>query len=200
MGRITVTENVTLDGVMQAPGHPDEDTRGDFALGGWAAPYADAVLMEESGQGMNATGAMLFGRLTYERFSAYWAQQTDGNPFTTFMNGIDKYVASRTLAAPLPWQNSHLLAGEATDRFGRVAQLRDEVEGDVAIIGSGALVRSLEAAGLVDAYHLNIHPLVLGAGTRMFAERAPRRPLRLTASVTTPSGVIMATYEPTETQ
>lgn len=197
MGRITVTENVTLDGVMQAPGHPEEDTSGGFTFGGWAAPYTDAELMQASSRGMTATGAMLFGRLTYERFFTFWAQQTDGNPFTTFMDSIPKYVASRTLSEPLPWRNSHLLAGEATER---VARLRAEIEGDVAVIGSGALVRSLEAAGLVDVYHLNIHPLVLGTGTRMFAEQAPRRPLRLTGSITTPSGVIMATYEPEETR
>lgn len=195
MGRIIVTENVTLDGVMQAPGHPEEDVRGDFAFGGWAARYADAALRKESGRGMGATKAMLFGRLTYERFFAFWAQQDDGNPFTSFMDAIPKYVASHTLTEPLPWQHSHLLAGEATDR---VARLREQVEGDIAIIGSGALVRSLEAAGLIDTYHLNVHPLLLGTGTRMFGEGAPRRPMRLTASVTTPSGVIMATYEPEE--
>ncbi len=197
MGRIAVTENVTLDGVIQAPGHPEEDTRGTFAHGGWAAPYADAVGMEESGRGMGATAAMLFGRLTYERFFAYWAQQSGGNPFTTFMDGIPKYVASRTLTEPLPWQNSHLLDGEATDR---VASLRAEINGDIVVIGSGALVRSLEAAELIDAYHLTIHPLVLGSGTRLFAEQGQRRPLRLTRSVTTPSGVIMATYEPEESR
>src|SRR3979411_680368 len=103
---ITVTNSVSLDGVMQAPGRADEDTRGGFAHGGWARPYADEVMGAEMGKGMSRPGVLLFGRRTYEALAAFWPHQTDGNPYTQVLNNTQKYVVSTTLAEPLPWQNS----------------------------------------------------------------------------------------------
>jgi dihydrofolate reductase len=114
MRRVVVTMNVTLDGAMQAPGRADEDVRGGFAHGGWALPYDDAIKAEAMGRGMAQTGAMLFGRRTYEDFYRIWPHRTD-NPFTGFLNSVQKYVASRTLTEPLPWQNSTLLQADAAD-------------------------------------------------------------------------------------
>jgi dihydrofolate reductase len=194
MGEIVVVENVTLDGVMQAPGDADEDRRGGFPYGGWARPYADHVAAETMGEGMGADGAMLFGRRTYEQFHAFWSRQTDGNPYTEVLNRKHKYVASRDPARSLPWENSSPLGGEVT---AAVAALKREVAGDLVVLGSGELVRSLAAAGLVDVYWLSIHPLTLGTGTRLFADGdAAYRKLRLISTVTTTTGVIIATYRP----
>lgn len=192
MRRVVVTMNVTLDGVMQAPGRADEDVRGGFAHGGWALPYDDAIKAEAMGRGMARSGAMLFGRRTYEDFYRVWPHRT-GNPFTGFLNSVQKYVASRTLAEPLPWQNSTLLHGDAGDA---VATLKKQDGPDLAVIGSGELARSLERRGLVDEYVLLIHPLVLGSGRRLFTEATPAARLRLAGTVTTGTGVIIATYQP----
>jgi dihydrofolate reductase len=195
MGKIVVVENVTLDGVMQAPGGADEDARGGFRYGGWARPYADQVMAEAMGKGMSENSGMLFGRRTYQQFHAFWSKQTDGNPYTEVLNRKRKYVASRTLAEPLPWENSSLLAGNAVDA---VAALRREAEGDLVVLGSGELVRSLAKAGLVDVYTLSIHPLTLGTGKKLFlgGEGAYGK-LELVEAVPTTTGVIIATYRPT---
>ncbi len=161
--------NVTLDGVMQAPGRADEDVRGGFAHGGWALPYDDAIKAEAMGRGMAQTGAMLFGRRTYEDFYRIWPHRTD-NPFTGFLNSVQKYVASRTLTEPLPWQNSTLLQADAANA---VAALKKQDGPDLAVIGSGELVQSLERRELVDEYVLLIHPLVVGSGRRLFREATP---------------------------
>lgn len=193
MGEVVVVENVTLDGVMQAPGGADEDTRGGFPYGGWARPYADRVMAETMGKGMGADGAMLFGRRTYEQFHAFWSRQADGNPYTEVLNRKAKYVASRTLTGSLPWANSVLLAGDAA---AAVAALKRDVEGDLVVLGSGELVRSLAEADLVDVYLLSIHPLTLGRGTRLFAGHAYGT-LELVDTVSTTTGVIIATYRAT---
>ena len=193
MGRVVVTTNVTLDGVMQAPGRADEDVRGGFAHGGWALPYDDAIKAEAMGRDMARSGAMLFGRRTYEDFYRVWPQRTDDNPFTGFLNNVQKYVASRTLTEPLPWQNSTLLRGDAADA---VAALKEQGGPDLAVIGSGVLAHSLARRGLVDEYVLLIHPLVVGPGRRLFDDAAPAARLRLVSSVTTGKGVIIATYRP----
>lgn len=191
--RLVVTMNVTLDGVMQAPGSPDEDVRDGFDRGGWATSYSDATMGRKMGEGMASTGAMLFGRRTYESLFDSWAHRTDGNPFTEMMNHVQKYVASRTLSEPLPWVNSTLLVGDAADA---IAELKKRPGPDIAVIGSGGLVQSLAHRGLVDQYTLLIHPLVLGSGRRLFPEGAPPASLRLVDSVPTGTGVIIATYEP----
>jgi dihydrofolate reductase len=164
--RLVVVESLTLDGVMQAPGRPDEDTRGGFDHGGWAVPYNDEVMAREIGKGMGSSD-LLFGRWTYESFSAFWPNQTDPNPFTEVLNQTQKYVASTTLTEPLPWMNSTLLSGDAADA---VAELKTQPGNDIAVLGSGQLVRSLIDRDLVDEYTLLIHPLVLGSGQRLFRE------------------------------
>jgi dihydrofolate reductase len=190
MSRVVVINNVTLDGVMQAPGRADEDTRDGFEHGGWAAPYqAMASLMaERSGR----TGAMLLGRRTYEDFAGFWPRQSD-NPYTEVLNKTRKYVASRTLEEPLPWVNSTLLEGDATEA---VAKLREDEEGDLVVLGSGDLVESLMRANLVDEYAVLIHPLVLGSGRRLFTDGGAFASLRLIESKTTPTGVVIAIYRP----
>jgi len=190
MRKVVVTENVTLDGVMQAPGRPDEDTRGEFTHGGWALPYDDAAKAEAMGRGMARGGALLLGRRTYEDFHAVWPHRTD-NPFTVYLNDVQKYVASRTLAEPLPWQNSTLLLGDAA---AAVAALKQEPGPDLAVIGSGELVAALLRAALVDALVLLIHPLVLGSGRRLFPGSAPPASLELDSCSATRTGVIIATY------
>jgi dihydrofolate reductase len=193
MRKLVVTTNVTLDGVMQAPGVPDEDVRDGFDRGGWAAPYNDAVMAQRMGEGMGQTGAMLFGRRTYESVYLSWAHRTDGNPFTEMMNSVQKYVASSTLTEPLRWVNSTLLVGDAADA---VAELKRQPGLDIAVVGSGDLVQSLARHGLVDQYTLLIHPLVLGSGRRLFPDGAPPANLRLVDSAPTDTGVIIATYQP----
>lgn len=190
MGKIVVLDHLTLDGVMQAPGRPDEDRRGGFAHGGWASPRGDVV--GEVFGAIPAVAGMLFGRRTYEDFYAFWPSQPD-NPFTPLLNSTQKYVASTTLREPLPWVNSTLLAGDAAEA---VASLKRRVEGTLLCMGSGVLVQSLMRRNLVDTFVLLIHPLVLGAGRRLFAEGGPAAALRLVEARATASGVVMATYEP----
>jgi dihydrofolate reductase len=189
MAKIIVFTNLTLDGVMQAPGRPDEDTRGGFRHGGWAAPFG---AMQEVGDAIANLGALLFGRWTYESFFAFWPNQPD-NPFTDFFNNIPKYVASATLASPLAWSNSTLLEGDVAKAVGK---LKGEQDKDLVVFGSGVLVQSLIRHNLVDKYVLLIHPLVLGTGRRLFTEGGASATLRLTSSKTTTTGVIIATYEP----
>jgi dihydrofolate reductase len=195
MGRITTFTFVTLDGVMQAPARPDEDTRGGFGHGGWGAPYGDEVIGAVAAEGMARDGAMLFGRRTYEDFFDVWPNAPQPNPFTEVLNRRRKYVASRTLSEPLPWENSVLLDGDAWDA---VAALKRDSEQDIVVLGSGTLVRALMARGLIDEYVVLIHPLVLGAGRRLFGDGGPSARLRLVDSKTSTTGVIIATYLPVE--
>jgi dihydrofolate reductase len=192
MREITVFNSVTLDGVTQAPGRPDEDTRGGFANGGWAAPYMDEVMGRVAAEGMAGPGALLLGRRTYEDFHGFWPHQTD-NPFTEVLDNTRKYVASRTLREPLPWRNSTLLEGDAAEA---VARLKEQPGEDLTVLGSGELVQSLRRRDLVDRYVLLIHPLVLESGRRLFPDGGPASTLRLVGSVPTTTGVVIATYQP----
>jgi len=192
MRKVVVTNNLTLDGVMQAPGRPDEDVRGGFDRGGWALPYNDPVMGRVMGEGMAQAGALLLGRRTYEDFASVWPNRTD-NPFTEVLDATQKYVASRTLAEPLPWKNSTLLKGDAADA---VADLKQQPGPDLTILGSGELIQSLRRRNLIDEYVLLIHPLVLGSGRRLFPDGSPPADLRLAGSVTTTTGVMIATYQP----
>lgn len=185
MRSISATMFMTLDGVVQGLGRADEDTRGGFTHGGWGARYNDEVLAGEMGKGMARAGAMLFGRRTWQDFITAWASATDGNPFTTHLNAARKYVVSRSLQDAGAWQNSVLLRG-----IDDVARL----SGELSVIGSASLVRSLHAAGLIDHYTLVIHPLTLGSGARLFDGPAPLTEFSLTGSVTTTKGVIVARY------
>jgi dihydrofolate reductase len=191
MSKITAFVSVTLDGVMQAPGRPDEDLRGEFPHGGWAVPYADEAMGQAAAEGTGHTGAMLLGRRTYQDLHGYWPARAD-NPFTEVLNNTRKYVASRTLTEPLPWQNSVLLPGDAADAD---AELRQRPGRDVVVLGSGEL-QSLMRRDLVDEYQLLIHPLVLGTGRKLFPDGSPYAALRLADSTTTTTGVVIARYQP----
>jgi dihydrofolate reductase len=181
--------HVTLDGVLQGPGRPDEDTRGGFTQGGWArrSTTAGDAAGEAMGERMAAGGGLagwLFGRWTYEQLLAYWNDQ--GGPFKDGLNNTPKYVASTTLEEPLPWPNSTLLSGDIADA---VTALKTQVSGVLAIMGSGELIATLMAADLIDEYLLMIHPLVLGTGRHLFPAGKPVR-LRL-LSPDAPSGEVM---------
>jgi len=169
MRRIIVFNSLTLDGVMQAPGRPDEDRRGGFEHGGWALPYSDPAMGKAVGESMATTGGLLFGRRTYEDFYKVWPNRTD-NPFTEVLNNSQKYVASTTLKEPLPWANSTLLEGDVAEA---VAKLKQGQGKDLVILGSGDLIRSLMPHKLIDEFVLLIHPLVLGSGQHLFTDGGP---------------------------
>jgi dihydrofolate reductase len=191
--RIVVNCSVTLDGVMQSPGHPDEDRRDGFEHGGWAQPYFDSVIAAAAAEGFPRSGGLLFGRRTYEHFASVWPEASDDNPFTAVLNERPKYVASTTLREPLPWRHSILLTGDAADA---VASMREQPGKDLVILGSGELIRSLMRRNLIDEYTLLIHPLVLGSGRRLFDDTTAPARLRLVRAVTSTTGVVIATYAP----
>jgi dihydrofolate reductase len=190
MRKVVVTNSVTLDGVMQGPGRPDEDTRGGFAHGGWAVPRGDDAMVVKMGERMGRDRAFLFGRRTYEELLPSWNAQ--GGPFKDALNDAPKYVASNSSATRLEWPNSTLLHGDVP---AAVDELKRQSGGNLVIMGSGELIGSLMAADLIDEYLLMIHPLVLGAGRRLFPE-GMYASLRLTDSIATTKGVLLATYEP----
>jgi dihydrofolate reductase len=191
MRKVVVFTSLTLDGVMQAPGRPDEDTRGGFEHGGWALPYNDEVMGKVLADNMAGAGPLVLGRRTYEDFYGFWPKQT-GNPFTEVLDSTRKYVASTTLAEPLPWSNSTLLESDAADA---VAGLKQQPGEDLTVLGSGELVQSLRRRDLVDEYVLLIHPLVLGTGRRLFPDGGGLGTLQLTGSTATTTGVLIATYQ-----
>ena len=193
MSKVVATTHLTLDGVMQSPARPDEDTRDGFTHGGWAAPYGDAVMASVTAEGMAQGGAILLGRRTYEDIYSVWPNRNDGNPFTPALNNAQKYVASTTLTEPLPWQNSTLLKGDAADA---VAALKAQPGKDLVIIGSGVLVQSLLRRNLIDEFLLLIYPLVFGSGRRLFADDGTSAPLRLVSAQPTTTGVLIARYQP----
>jgi dihydrofolate reductase len=192
MGKLIVTEFVTLDGVAQAPGGPDEDRDSGFIHGGWQAPLldqeADRVMFEQA----RSMDALLLGRRTYEIFADYWPKAPEEIPFTSLLNGVPKYVASRTLAGPLAWQGSTLVAEVLAESITPLKERHDEVH----VIGSLDLVQSLLRFGLVDRLNLWLYPLLLGSGKRVFADGTGPTALRLTESVTYPNGTLQVAYEP----
>lgn len=193
---VTVISHVTLDGVVQAPGRPDEDSRDGFAHGGWAGPYGDEAVTGAWGERIaRATGggAFLFGRLTYLNLLEAWPKRAADHPYTGVLTRTPKYVASTTLTEPLPWENSILL----TDPVRQVAELKQER--DLVIMGSSTLIQALTGAGLIDEYLLTIHPLVLGEGRRLFPAGGPYAKLTLTGARPSATGVIIATYRPERT-
>jgi dihydrofolate reductase len=191
--RLIVNEFLSLDGVMQAPGAPDEDRSGGFEHGGWQMRYFDDDFAKVAFEGMAETDGYLFGRRTYEIMAAYWPNQPDDAPFAASLNGLPKYVASTTLSEPLEWQNSSLLQGDVAKA---VAELKAQTGKNLVVLGSGELVQTLMENDLVDEYGLMFNPILLGSGKRLFREGSSRRPLRLVRSITTSTGVIVATYEP----
>ena len=191
MGKLIVTEFVTLDGVAQAPGAPDEDREEGFEHGGWQAPLFDdesGNTMFEQAKGMDA---LLLGRKTYEIFANYWPTAPQDIPFTGLLNRVPKYVASRTLSDPLAWEGSTLLTGDLAASITAVKERHDEVH----VIGSLDLVQSMLRDGLVDRLNLWIYPLLLGSGKQVFAGGAVPTALRLTESVTYPNGTLHVAYE-----
>ncbi len=195
MGKVIAIEHLTLDGVMQAPGNAEEDLRDGFRYGGWAAGRGnDPAMREAMGARMSSAWSLLAGRVTYEHFADYWPKQPP-NPFTDSLDRAQKYVVSTTMSEPLGWQNSTLLKGDAPDA---VAGLKEELDENLVVFGSGELVRSLMPRGLVDEFVLLIHPIVLGSGRRLFSGPEPAD-LELTGSMTTAAGVIIATYQRSST-
>lgn len=183
MSPVIALTNVSLDGVMQAPARVDEDARGGFQHGGWATPYQ---AMQHAGAAFANIAGLLLGRRTYQDFYAVWPSRTE-SPYTAFLNAIPKYVVSRTLTEPLPWQNSTLLESCEAIR---------NISGDWLVLGSGALMHSLSERQLVSKYIVLIHPLVLGTGLRLFPDHGPYARLTLVDSTTIDKGVVMATYVP----
>jgi dihydrofolate reductase len=193
MRKVIVNEFLSLDGVMQAPGGPDEDRSGGFAHGGWQIPYFDDVFAGVAAEGIAETGGYLFGRRTYEIMAAFWPSQPDDDMFAATLNKLPKYVASTTLSEPLEWKNSTLLQGDVAKA---VAELKEQPGGNLVVLGSGELVQTLMENDLVDEYGLMINPIVLGSGKRLFRDGSAKRPLRLIRSMTSSTGVLIATYEP----
>lgn len=193
MRKLVVCTNLTLDGVMQGPGQPDEDERGGFTRGGWGAPYG---AMAHVGQVFAETDALLLGRRTYENFYDVWPKRPE-SPFTPWLTNVRKYVASRTLREPLPWANSVLLERNAAQA---VAAVKKEPGRNILVMGSGDLVRSLMPTGLIDEYVLLIHPLVLGSGQRLFPDEGALMRLTLDSGITTPTGVMIGRYTPAAMQ
>jgi dihydrofolate reductase len=190
MGKVIVMNWVTLDGVMQGPGRPDEDTRDGFAHGGWGSAYSDEAAVAKVGERMGGDRAFLFGRRTYEDLLASWNAQ--GGPFKDALNNTRKFVASNDPEVRLDWPNSTLLRGDVPAAVG---DLKQSSEANLVIMGSGVLIGSLMTADLVDEYLLMIAPLVLGTGRRLFAG-GTHASLRLVESSTTSRGVLITTYEP----
>jgi dihydrofolate reductase len=189
--RIVVVNHLTLDGVMQAPGHAEEDTRGDFAHGGWAAGTDDPKVMAAIGERMGAADGLLLGRRSYEGMLSGWNER--GGPFKDALNAMTKYVGSRSGDTQLPWPNSTLLSGDVP---AGVRELREREGGNLVVMGSGELIRALLPAGLIDELLLILHPLILGEGLRLFEDGEESVPLRLTEGEAVDGGVILAAYVP----
>ncbi len=190
--KLIVGAFLSLDGVMQGPGGPDEDREGGFDLGGWLVPYADEDMGNFMVESITSTDALLLGRKTYEIFAAHWPKVTDENdPIATKLNSMPKYVASRTLDR-VEWNNSTLLKGDAAEA---VAELKRQAGGDLQTQGSTDLAQTLIRHDLVDEYRLLVYPVVLGKGKRLFREGNPPAALRLVDTKTSSSGIAMHTYE-----
>ena len=196
MRNVVVVEWMTLDGVVQAPGQPDEDRDGGFEHGGWHLPYFDDTSREWVVRGYAEAGGFLFGRRTYENLAAYWPNASEEEQVIAEpLNTKPKYVASRTLAEPLEWQNATLLMG---DLARAVRTLKQEEGGDLHVIGSSEFAQTLIEHDLVDRYRLMIDPLVAGGGKRLFRNGGVLKPLRLVESQATSTGAILATYAAAE--
>jgi dihydrofolate reductase len=191
--KLTATEFLTLDGVYQGPGGPDEDRRGGFDRGGWQAPFADP----ETGRFITSVyagmDAMLLGRVTWDIWAAYWPHHDGGDPISHGINVVPKYVPSTTLKDPT-WQNTHVIDGDVE---AAVRELKAQPGRDLLLQGSGVLLRWLLERDLVDQLNLVIYPLVLGDGLRLFPEHGPTHRLTLLDSKVTSTGVMIQTYRPT---
>jgi dihydrofolate reductase len=190
--KLSVVEFITLDGVMQGLGGPDEDREGGFEYGGWSGPYGDEVA-QQAGDDVGQTSAYLFGRKTYQHMAAYWPHQPADNPIAASLNAVPKYVATRTLRQEdLDWPNCHVLDGDIVED---VRGLKSQGDGFITVLGSGEFVQWLIANELVDTFRIMLHPLVLGKGKRLFREYLHPLRLQLTGSTSTTAGVLLLTYE-----
>jgi dihydrofolate reductase len=189
---LKVIEFMSLDGVVQAPGDPDEDRDGGFEHGGWQRPYFDEIFVQQAGPGMSTTHAQLFGRRTFEKMAAFWPTQGDDDPFAKHLNHVQKYVASRTLTET-SWGPTTILSGDVPSQ---VRELKERDDGTISVLGSPGLVQTLMAHDLVDEYAIAIHPVVLGSGKKLFRDAEQVRRLELVGSVTTTTGVLMTAYRP----
>lgn len=190
MGRVRVVNFVSLDGVMQSVLSADEDREGGFERGGWVSDYDDPVVSRVMGETTSAAAALLLGRRTYEGFARVWPSASEDEPAVAAMNRMPKYVASRTLIEPT-WRNTVVLGADLPSEVERISR---DTAGDIVVFGSGGLLVTLAAHDLIDEYCLLVFPLVLGGGKRMFRDGVPLTHLVLRDSMTTPAGVIIATY------
>jgi dihydrofolate reductase len=189
--KLVAVEFLSLDGIYQAPGHPDEDREGGFEHGGWQRPYGDEVLGRMAAEGMASTDAQLFGRKTYEKMAAYWPNAPSDDPYAKHLNSVQKYVASRTLSETT-WEPTTIVRDAPAD----VARLKERTGGTISVLGSGELVRTLLDNGLVDELSLWVFPIVLGGGKRLFADDRRVRRLELVDSRPTTTGGVALTYRP----
>jgi len=190
MRKIIVSTFLTLDGVMQAPGGPDEDPESGFPHGGWQKPTSDDEVGEAIGGWYEDTDAMLLGRKTYDIFASYWPTAGPDNPFTERMNSMRKYVASRTLTS-LDWQNSELLTGDTAEA---VRRLKATEGRNINVVGSGDLAQTLMREDLVDEYRLTVHPVILGSGKRLFADGTIPTALEPVSVTASKGGTVLAVY------
>ena len=195
MAKIVVSEFLTLDGVYQGPGGPEEDPSGNFDKGGWATEVDDGEDNDSSVvlDSFEHTDGLLLGRRTYDIFANFWPNVPPDEPYGKFMNRFRKYVVSTTLSEPLTWENSTLISGDVP---AAVQRLRDEPGKDIQVIGSGELVQTLIANDLVDRYRLMVYPVVLGQGKKLFRGADRDTQLKLVDSTTTKGGVLILDYEP----
>ena len=193
MRKLVVSEFLTLDGVMQGPGSPDEDRDGGFDKGGWQMPFNDEEQMKVVSEGIAATDAYLLGRRTYEIFARYWPHQSDDDPFAATLNNRPKHVVSNSLREPLDWRNSKLIEGNVVKE---IAALKASEGKNISVLGSGQLVQTLAKNGLVDEYWLMICPIVLGQGKRLFRDGFAPSGFELVESTTNSKGAFMGTYRP----
>ena len=192
--KLTLMQFVTLDGVYQGPGSPDEDTTDGFTRGGWMVPHMDQTFIARAAEWLSRAGALLLGRRTYEAFAEAWPQITDPeDPFAERMNSLPKYVASHTISGA-PWTPATILDG---DVVAQVADLKAQPGGELQLHGSGRLAQSLLGAGLVDEMRLVISPTVLGQGRRLFPDDGPALGMRVVEHTTTPGGLTILVLEAT---
>lgn len=194
--RLVVNTFLTLDGVMQAPGGPDEDRDGGFEFGGWSVPYGDDDMGETVGASIGAASAILLGRKTYDIFAAYWpkvTEQHDDGSIATNLNRLPKYVASTTLQSA-DWANTTVLFGDVADE---VRRIKAQGQGELNVQGSGNLLQTLQRHGLVDEYRLWICPVYLGSGKRLFEAGTVPSALELVESRTNTKGALYTVYRPT---
>ncbi len=192
MRKLGVIDFLSLDGVIQAPGQPEEDIEGGFQHGGWAIPYHNEEVAASLVDRMSATDAYLFGRKTFENFAAYWPTAPRDIPFTDHLNNTAKYVVSKTLKDP-QWHNTTVIDGDVANQ---VIKLKQQPGKNIAVLGSGELVQTLIENDLVDEYFLTVYPVILGGGKRLFRDDGHLRELELVDSRTTSTGGVMVTYRP----